>query len=396
MKICILTPRFPMPENGGDVLRINNIARYLKAKGHELILVSFCERDYDMEAAQRLYDKVYTVRRRGFVSMFYAGWFWLQGKPIQCGYYFSPSFDRLFRKVVKEECPDRYIAHLLRMVPYLERNRLQQNSEVEMTDALSKTYDMSAGAKGGRLKRHIYNIEKKLIRRFEQHVLCSFPKVILVSQADIDYLCLSAKRKWHSLALCTNGVECGELPTMKYDALKLCFIGNMRTLQNQDAVFYFVEKIFPLIQKELPAVKFYIIGAEPPYQIQELEKKGNIVVTGFVEDIAEVISDVCLTVAPVRVAAGIQNKVLVAMANGLPVVMTSVISQAIPEAKHEENCLICDDARDFAAACLQVIRDGELRNRLAKNGYNMVARHYSWNEKLEGYENFAVVQKEKI
>ena len=68
MKICILTPRFPMPENGGDVLRINNIARYFKSQGHELLLVSFYDTPIDMNEAMRLYDKIYTVRRNKGVS----------------------------------------------------------------------------------------------------------------------------------------------------------------------------------------------------------------------------------------------------------------------------------------------------------------------------------------
>ena len=74
-------------------------------------------------------------------------------------------------------------------------------------------------------------------------------------------------------------------------------------------------------------------------QTEAAERK-NIVVTGFVNDLNVVISDACLAVAPVRVAAGIQNKVLVAMADKLPVVLTSMISRAIPELHHGENCLI--------------------------------------------------------
>ena len=127
--------------------------------------------------------------------------FWLLGKPIQCGYYYSPAFRRKFREVIGAERPGLFVAHLLRMVPYLEQAGVQASSIVEMTDALSKTYSMSAGAKGGLLKRLVYEVEKRLIGRFECHVVRSFPKVVLVSQSDIDFLKTSCGGDVSSLVL---------------------------------------------------------------------------------------------------------------------------------------------------------------------------------------------------
>ena len=386
MKICILTPRFPLPENGGGVLRINNIARYLKGRGHELVLISFYERNVDMEEARKLYDKVYVVRRNVFASVCFSFLFWIMGKPIQCGYYYSWAFSKKFREVIRAECPERYISHLLRMVPYLEKNELQAVSIVEMTDALSKTYGMSEKAKGGMLKRMIYKIEKKLIERFELHVIRRFPKVVLVSQSDIDFLNRTCGMDNSSLVLHTNGVECADSSSFRYDPMKVCFIGNMRTLQNQDAVLHFADDIFPLILRKFPDAMFYVVGAEPPRRILDLAERKNIVVTGFVNDLNVVISDACLAVAPVRVAAGIQNKVLVAMADKLPVVLTSMISRAIPELHHGENCLICDDSEEFAEACIRIMAEPGVRERLSIQGYNTVLQYYSWAEKLKDYE----------
>ena len=72
MKICLLTPRFPFPENGGDVLRINNIARYFKSQGHELLLVSFYDGMINMDDAKGLYDKIYLIKRNKADSMLYS------------------------------------------------------------------------------------------------------------------------------------------------------------------------------------------------------------------------------------------------------------------------------------------------------------------------------------
>ena len=389
MKICILTPRFPFPENGGDVLRINNIARYLKVKGHSLVLVSLSDTDQpDIEGAKTLYDYVYVTHRNHALSLIHGLFFMLSGRPIQCGYYHSSAYRKLLKEVVEHEQPDLFISHLLRMSPYLEHLHVEAQSIVEMTDALSKTYVMSANAKGGGLKKWVYNVERNLIRKYEQHVIHTFPKVVLVSQADVDFLRQSALPPHISalsLKMYTNGVNCMDQLPDAYDENKICFVGNMRTLQNQDAVLYFVKDVFPLIKKEKPTAKFYIVGAEPSQSIQDLASD-DVVVTGFVDDLEANISDSCLAVAPVRVAAGIQNKVLVTMGCGLPVVMSSLISKAIPELRDGENCFICDEAEDIARRCLQLMEDSAIRDTLGRNGYEMVRQNYSWTEKLHGYE----------
>lgn len=383
-KICILTPRFPVPENGGDVLRINNIARQLHKQGYKLILLSFEEDGMpQIFEAQRIYHKVYTVHRKQFISWFHALICFLQAKPMQCGYYMSGAYRRKLREIIQKENPDLFIAHLLRMMPYLDELGLHGRSIIEMTDALSKTYGMSSQSKGNWLLRNVYRIEQRLILRAEQYSLLHFPKNVLVSQADIDYLKTKSLHP-ESLELHTNGIQCSKNAQHRYDSNKIVFVGNMRTLQNQDAVFCFVQDIFPRILKQKPDAKFYIVGAQPPHSIQQLASD-NIFVTGFVEDIESTICDACLTIAPVRVAAGIQNKVLVAMSCGIPVVMTSLISNAIPELKHEENCLIQDEPATLADACLRIMNHPDLRQQLGMNGFEMVKRHYSWKEKIHGY-----------
>jgi hypothetical protein len=191
MKICILTSRFPFPENGGDVLRINNICRYLKSKGHTLILVSYCLKsiiDNQHIISDRLYDKIYYIGRSGFVSLGYSVLALICEKPIQIGYYFSLSYLFKFKKVIKMEKPDLYISHLLRMVPYLNLCRLQDKSIVEMTDALSKTYELADNSSVFSIKKLIYKIEKKRIARYEQEVIKKYKKCVLVSETDKEYL----------------------------------------------------------------------------------------------------------------------------------------------------------------------------------------------------------------
>ena len=386
MNICILTPRFPYPQYGGDALRINEVARHLKQQGHRLILVSLSDDvNPPVSQARQLYDKVYFVKRNKAMSLLIGAFNFLLGKPIQCGYYSSGAYRKLLREVIRTEKPDLYLSHLLRMVPYLSELHLEQKSIVEMTDALSKTYILSSKAQGVGLLKYVYQLEQKLIARYEKYVTTHYPKVVLVSQADIDYLKQNIKGDTSSLALHSNGVGYIENISTSYDADKICFMGNMRSMQNQDAAIYFANEIFPLIKQKRPTAKFYIVGSLPPANIQALESD-DIIITGFVDDLEGFLQDASLLVAPIRVAAGIQNKVLVGMGCAVPVVLTSLISHAIPELTDGENCLIRDGEQPFADACLRLMGDPSLRNSMAQRGYEMVKKHYSWEEKLRGFE----------
>jgi glycosyltransferase involved in cell wall biosynthesis len=388
MRICILTPRFPFPQYGGDALRINEVARHLKQQGHELILVSLSdEKNTPLERAHELYDRVYFVKRNRIMSLINGATHFISGKPIQCGYYYSKAYKELLQKVIDKEKPDLYVSHLLRMVPYLYELNLEDKSIIEMTDALSKTYLLSSNAQGVGLLKYVYILEQRLIAKYEKFVVKHFPKVVLVSQADIDYLKERISGETPSLALHSNGVGYIDEISTSYNVDKICFLGNMRSMQNQDAALYFAKEVFPLVKKQHPNAKFYIVGSLPPPNIQAIASD-DIIVTGFVEDLEGFIKDACLLVAPVRVAAGIQNKVLVAMGCGIPVVMTSLISHAIPELKNGENCLISDGAENIAASCHKLITNREERNSIAIKGYNMVKDSYSWHEKLKGYEIF--------
>lgn len=387
MKICILTPRFPFPQYAGDVLRINEIARHLKRQGHEIVLVSVSDEPTPaVGEALQLYDKVfYTVRKphlskvNSLVQIFH-------GKPMQCGYYYSNEYLEQLRKVVAEEKPDLFISHLLRMVPYLEKLGVQDRSIIEMTDAISKTYSFALQAKGGGMMKYIYAFERPFLQRYEQRVIKRFPKVVLVSQIDIDYLKSQSSVPSPSLKVHTNGVNIMPSRPAKYDPDKICFIGNMRYLQNQDAALYFAKEVFPIIKRSRPNAKFIIVGAQPSSNIMSLASN-DIIITGYVKSLEEVISDSCVNVAPVHVASGIQNKVLIAMGCGIPVILTSLTTRSIPQMKDGENCLIRDDAKSMADACVNVMNDSSLREKLSTNGYEMVGKHYSWDEKLSGYED---------
>lgn len=383
MKICILTPRFPFPENGGDVLRINNIARYLKEKKHTLVLVSFIE-SCQNEEDNNIFDKLYTVPFRRKTAYCNSVKSILGNSPIQVGYYSSKKYYSLLKNIVEKEKPELYISHLLRMTPYLYKLGVKDRSIIEMTDALSRTYDRAGTSPGFSIKKFIYTIEKSRIQKYEKKVISDFRKVVLVSDSDKEYLGNSK-----SLYVYPNGTFLNESFSGGYNKGKIIFVGNMRTLQNQDAVFYFVREIFPKILMKNQNVSFHIVGANPSEKIKELDNENNIFVTGFVKDIYDVIKDACVAVAPVRIAAGMQNKVLLSMSAKIPVVLSYTISSGIPGLISEKNCLIAKNTSEYVLHLNRILSNEILRTNIAQSGFEFVRDNYSWDKMLEGYERFS-------
>ena len=385
MNICFLTSRFPFPEIGGDSLRINHVAQYLKSIGHRIVLVSFWgEKTPDIEAARSLFDEVCMVRWSSVEAIWYSLYGLIRKKPIQVGYYYSPRMLKRIRQLCQKEDIDLYIPHAMRMTEYVAKLGYEKKTIVEQTDAISKTYLLSKGGKGNIIKSFIYRIESKVVPHYEEYMLRTFPKVVYVSPSDVAYL--QDKYPMHRSAVChTNGFDLPEKITDMFNPHKICLMGNMRTLQNQDAALFFTKEVLPLIIKEEPQTIFYIVGAEPSKQIQELASE-HVIVTGFVDKVEEEIADACFCVAPVRIAAGIQNKVLVSLGCGVPVILSSLISQPIPELKDGVNCFIADDASNIAKKCILLMRDNKLREAIGGEGREMIRKNYSWDKTLEGYE----------
>jgi glycosyltransferase involved in cell wall biosynthesis len=192
-----------------------------------------------------------------------------------------------------------------------------------------------------------------------------------------------------SIFVHTNGIRCLPDINLEYDKNKIVFIGNMRTLQNQDAVGYFAHDIFPIVKEQIPDTVFYIIGAEPPPSIGKLSDGKNIIVSGFVESVEDAVKDAAVSVAPIRIAAGIQNKVLVSMACGVPVVLTSLVAGGIPELMTNKNCLVADEKEVFAQSVILLLQNNVIRNTIAKAGYNLMREKYSWDKVLKDYELIA-------
>ncbi len=154
------------------------------------------------------------------------------------------------------------------------------------------------------------------------------------------------------------------------------FTGSMDWMPNEDGVAYFVEKIFPLIRRDIPDLAFWAVGRRPPRRIQALAS-GNIVVTGAVDDIRPYLGKAAVCVVPLRSGSGTRIKIFEAMAMGKAVVSTTLGAEGLP-VRHGENIILADDPADFAGQVVGLLRDPARRQRLGRAARQLVEENYGW------------------
>lgn len=392
-KILILTPRFPYPLTSGDKVRIYNICKYLAQTGYQLTLLSFIQNQAQQkfitaEEIKSVFSLVHVVQLpkwRSYLNSFFGLG---QRRPLQLSYYAAAEMNKLVDKELATSVYDNVIVHLIRMAPYV-MNKNGIGKILEMTDALSMTYERSRQSASKGLLSQIYKIEEKRVKNFESECLKNFDFVVVASERDKEQLLKnSITASSEKIKIIPNGVSENFLrfqPTGIYDLNLIVFIGNLRSLQNQDAVFYFIKSIYPLIKQKRPQARFRIIGSNPPKSVLKLAGKNEIEVTGPVENVIDWIAQAGVAVAPMRIVAGSQIKILETMALGIPTVTTTVSASGIKDATAGKHFLVADQPAEFAQAVIKLMTDKNLRLKLSASGRKLVAAKYSWDKCLENY-----------
>jgi glycosyltransferase involved in cell wall biosynthesis len=157
----------------------------------------------------------------------------------------------------------------------------------------------------------------------------------------------------------------------------ICFIGGYQHQPNVDAVTYFVQHIWPLITATLTDVRFLIVGSRPPKQVLELASE-NVLVTGYVEDLGDILDTVRLAVAPLRYGAGIKGKIAASLGYGVPCVCTSLAVEGMVGLTHGEHVLIADGESDFAAQVIRLYQEADLWDKLSEQGLDFARRAYGF------------------
>jgi sugar transferase (PEP-CTERM/EpsH1 system associated) len=237
----------------------------------------------------------------------------------------------------------------------------------------------------GFVSRWLYRIEARRLLVYERAVARSFSQALVCTEAE--------RRDFERLfpgvpvSLVGNGVDLDYFRSSgepKWPG-SIVFTGVMDYFPNVDAVRWFCEVVLPLVQREIPHAQLTICGSRPSATVRRLAKRPGVRVTGWVPDTRPYLDAAEVFVAPLRIARGVQNKVLEALAMGLPCIASTAAwrGTAIPEGA---GLLVADEVEDFAAQVVRLLRDAAFRADMARQARGAAETHYRWADQLAALE----------
>ncbi len=386
MKILVITERLPSKIGGGAARQLNLIKHL--AHRHEFTLASFSS----PQDAHRIEEIRPYLKRVEIV------WMPERQLPVRSRLYwqlnawshslFTPYPRRGRFKEAQEMCDmvgrlhahhhfdivQVHQAYLAETLP----SRITAKKVLDMHDVLSDYEHRAMEAVSRPSHRFHAWMEWQKMRVYERRQVRKFDHCLIVSETD--HLSLLKLAPDVRATVIPNGVDTEYFrpvgcPT---DGKNIVFVGSMNFQPNIEAVLWFYRSILPLIRDRIPKVHFTIVGWQPPQEIIDLGDDPAITVTGTVDDVRPYIDEAAIFVVPLRLGSGTRLKILDAWSMGKAVVSTSVGAEGLP-VQSEENILLADDAGTFASAVVRLLDDGPLRERLGKNGRELVLAQYAWD-----------------
>lgn len=378
MRILFVTPYVPSRIR----VRPFNLIKSLST-AHEISLVSLLCDEYEREIVREVanyctsVDLVSLPKARAYRNCLLA---LPTLTPLRVAYYQSPAFVERIRQVIYERKIEVVHGELIKVVPALKKVLQQEKIPLlyDSVDCISWYLQQQYGSARNLLKKAFVYSELKKMRRYERRSLAAFDQVVITSSHDRDCLIKLGEQPPH-IKVVANGVDIEYFAPSDSprETDSLVFCAKLDYYPNSQAIVHFCRKILPLIWERRPQVRLTIVGNNPPQEVRDLSVDERITVTGYVPDIRPYLGRASVALAPLRVAAGMQNKVLEALAMGLPVVATPGSCRSL-QVRHETHLLIAEDVRSYADAVLRLLEDTQLAQDLGNAGRYYVEQYHSW------------------
>ncbi|MCP4269406.1 MAG: TIGR03087 family PEP-CTERM/XrtA system glycosyltransferase [Candidatus Brocadiaceae bacterium] len=401
MRILFIAHRIPYPPNKGDKIRSFNEIKYLSKK-HEIHLACLVDEKKDLQYVQALteycssVDAVLINKKCAKIKALFALFPII---PLSVSCFFSKKLKKIIeRKLTTVDfdiifCFSSAMAQYVMGVKDIPRvmDFVDVDSEKWKQYSVHKSFPMS----------WIYRMEGSSLSRYETKIAEDFSHSVIVSKKELGLF-----RKLipgvKDVSAITNGIDT-EYFNPSYNENSdfghsdsedgvignqpiIVFTGVMDYFANVEGVKWFVKEVLPAVKREIPDVKFYIVGTNPTQEIKDLGVEDNVIVTGFVEDVRAYLAMATVSVAPLRIARGIQNKVLEAMAMGVPVVGTTEALEGIDTG---DDCDLPGEnsTEKFAENVVRIIRRTDLRETMSRKMMSMVKDKFNWNVNMKQLEN---------
>jgi polysaccharide biosynthesis protein PslH len=384
--LLYLVHRIPYPPNKGDKIRSFNILKHL-AGHYRVHLGAFVDDPDDWRYREDLAPYCASLflcplhRRRARVTSLRG---FLTGAPLTVPYYHDRRMERWVRDTL-ESGVSQALVFSSAMAQYLpQRPDPNLHTVVDFVDVDSDKWRQYAAGHGFPMKQ-VYQREARRLLAFERATAARNDFSLFVSEEEAALFRALAPESAAKVHAIDNGVDTAYFsPDRDYPnpyapgTRNLVFTGAMDYWANVDAVTFFADEVFPQVREAIPEARFVIVGARPAPAVQRLGTRPGVTVTGAVHDVRPYLAHAQAAVAPLRVARGVQNKVLEAMAMARPVIVTQ---QALDGLRGCDalQWRVGENAAQLAAICRQVLLDPDA-GAWGARARECVCRLYRWAE----------------
>lgn len=382
MRILFVCHRLPYPPTRGGKIRPFHIISHLSGS-HDVTVASIARSDQEMDEGKGLSEhcsKVLVGRISATQAALQMILRLATPVPSSMGNFYSPQLQRLISDELNSAKYGLIFVHCSSVAQYV-------SSVSEIPKVLDfGDMDSQKWLMYGKFRRFPislgYQLEGLKLQREEARLAKHFDLCTCTTVQELDTL--NSYHTGTNTAWFPNGVDHNYFRpgSEAYDPDLISFIGRMDYYPNQQAMIGFCERILPIIRRRRPGANLIIVGANPPGRIRRLAKMDGVTVTGSVPDVRPLVTKSAVNVVPLQIARGTQNKILEAMAMGVPVVTTSMAAagvDAIP-GKH----FLCGEVdQEFAEMTLRVLENQEDRRTLAAEARERMLDRHDWGRSMD-------------
>lgn len=389
MNILFLTKELPYPPNSGHRVRSFHLLKGL-ARDHQVSLIAFGEEHANSDSCKILQQYCKNIQ---LVP---------SGPPVSLARRYGLAFLNIF-SVLPFAVASRHSSRMKREVEAFLR---AIPVDAVFCDGMHQACHLPWSAKMQRWILGEHNIESTIIRRYfqtENNILKRiyagwewlkmrrfetscwkiFDQCLVCSEIDKEIILDRLPET--DVKIVPNGVDIAFFSPrqIKREPHSLVYTGLMNWHPNEDAVLYFLNEIYPKVKAEIPDVRFWIVGNQPPENVKRIARSDpSVTVTGFVGDVRPYVLQSEVFVVPLRIGSGTRLKILEAFSMRKAVVSTAIGCEGI-DVENGKNVFIADSADEFARRIVELCKDGVLREMLESNGRRLVEEKYSWDKIIE-------------
>lgn len=389
--VLFLCHRLPWPPDKGDKIRSYHVLRRLAAQ-YRVYLGSFVDDPDDWQhlaAVEAVCAGVCVRPLRPWPMRARAAAALVRGEPLTVGVYRDRVLQRWVDRLVAEKKVDAALCFSSGVAPLVMRHA-NLRRVMDFVDVDSDKWRQYADSHTG-LKRRLYRREARTLAAFERTVAQQFDASVLVSESEAAFFRREVPDAAANVFGIANGVDAGHWdPQEEYPSpfapgeRALVFVGAMDYRANVDAVEWFAHAVWPRVRARRPDARFVIVGSKPTPNVRALGELAGITVTGRVKDVRPYLAHAHAVVAPLRIARGIQNKVLEALAMEKVVLATPQAWEGIADFAGRQGC-IDDSPEVLASEALRWLEAAQPERVPAARA--MVRERFDWTRNLDAYAN---------